>query len=284
LLTSRLPNTAVQLEEIVDLTFNPHQLDFDWRFSPASVAELGERIVPGQRLLLIGCPSLVQIAERKMSSGLLIERNPCHDESTKFLPVRADVRYYQARKKFNNAFDSAIFDAPWYPNEFLRWAGLALAYTRRGGTVSFTMWPEDLRPSAAREHHKIFGHLERVGHLERLGTLSYEVPLFERTSVEKTNPEPSFSREGLLFSLTKLSDHPLIPIHFRQSQIFWKRYRVGSHQFALKLNVKDRGKAADIHFDIPPFTLSNTSRRNRELGLVNVWASNNVAATVTSCI
>jgi hypothetical protein len=152
----------------VDLTFNPHQLDFDWRFSPASVEKFGECIIPSQRLLLIGCPSLVQFAESKISSGLLIERNPYHNESKKFLSIRADIRYYQARKKFNNAFDAAIFDAPWYPDEFLRWAALALAYTRRGGVVSFTMWPEDVRPSAVQEHHQIFGHLERVGRLERL--------------------------------------------------------------------------------------------------------------------
>lgn len=268
----------------MDVTFNPHQLDFDWRFSAASVEEFGNRIVPRQRLLLIGCPSLVEIAESKTASGLLIERNPYHVGSTNFSSIRADVRYYQARKKFSNAFDAAIFDAPWYPDEFLRWAGLALAYTRLGGVVSFTMWPDDVRPSAVRERHQIFEHLERVGRLRQLGSLSYEVPHFEQTSLEKSNPGKSFTREGLLFSLTKLSDHPLITIHFRRSKIFWKRYRVGSQQLALKLNGNDRAKASNIDFDIPPFTLSNTSRRNQELGLINVWSSNNVAARVVDPI
>jgi hypothetical protein len=260
--------------------FNPHQLDFDWRFSSTSIHAIGEHALSCRNLLLIGCPSLMEPAEARISYGMLIERNPYHHSTLKFEMLRTDVRYHQHRSKFANLFDTTIFDSPWYPEEFLQWASLALSYTKKGGSIFFVLWPVDVRPTGQEEHNRIFDRLERVGSLERLGIVSYEIPPFEKASLREKNSEVNFTREGFFYCLTKRSDLLLPPIDFRESQIVWKRYRVGSHQLALRINPNERRRGRSGLFEIEPFILSNTSRRNGEISTINTWLSNNVAARV----
>jgi len=124
----------------------------------------------------------MEAASPKIDSGLLIERNPYHVPTDKFSLVRADLRFYAPRQKFAGAFDATIFDPPWYPDEFLTWARLALSYTRQGGSIFFLLWPEDTRPTAKAEHAKMFQALEAVGSLQFLGTINYELPPFEIAS------------------------------------------------------------------------------------------------------
>lgn len=260
--------------------FDPHQLDYDWRFSSTAVYSISDKIASNSKLLLIGCPSLVQAVEHRISSGLLIERNPYHAGSEKFQSLVTDVRFYDPRAKYSQFFDAAVFDAPWYPAEFVRWLYLALAYTRLGGKILFVLWPEDTRPSAPMEHRRILRLLQRVGNLDCLGTVSYDIPAFEVASIKKATREQNFSREGVLFSLTKLSNLPFQIPSFPMSSAIWKRYRLNSHQIALKLNSCERLNVPSVNFTAPPLVLSDTSRRNREVKAANVWASNNVIARI----
>jgi hypothetical protein len=268
------------MREFVGVMFDPHQLDFDWRFSSTSIHAIGEHTLPCQNILLIGCPSLMEQAESRISFGMLIERNPYHHGRPKFKLLRTDVRYHQRRLRFSNLFDATVFDSPWYPDEFLRWASLALSYTKIGGSIFFVLWPVDVRPTGQQEHKRIFDQLERVGSIEHLGIVSYEIPPFEMASLRERTPDANFTREGLFYRLTKQSDSPLPPISFRESQIIWKRYRFGPHQLALRINPNERHRKRRDLFEVEPFVLSNTSRRNSDLSNINAWVSNNVAARV----
>jgi hypothetical protein len=262
--------------------FDPHQLDFDWRFTNTSINTIMQHVGRLDRLLLIGCPSLMNVAALNISNGLLIERNPYHDCCEKFSIIRADARYYTARAKHRNGFDAAIFDAPWYPNEFLRWADLALSYVHRGGRVLFVLWPESTRPTAKCEHEKILSVLREVGSLEQLGRVSYRVPHFEEVSLELNPASRNFQREGLLFSLQKNIDAPLPKVEFRRSQNAWRRYQISGQQLAIKIYPSVKGRAQSSKFEIEPHVLNNTSRRNAELQLINAWGSNNVVARLNN--
>jgi len=258
--------------------FNPHQLDFDWRFTAASIFMIGEKVAPAAKLLLIGCPSLMHSTADKISSGLLVERNPYHRTLKKFGLLKTDVRFYRPRKKHAASFDAAIFDSPWYPDEFFSWANFALSYTRKGGSIFFVLWPEDTRPTGKDEHRRIFGLLRRIGPLKNLGAVSYELPPFELASLQLKARAINFRREGLLYSLTKTSDELLPTVQFKKSQTIWKRYRISSHQFALKVNPNEVDQLATCKFLIDPHVIDSTSRRNEELQDINIWTSNNVVA------
>lgn len=264
----------------VGAEFNPHQLDYDWRFSSTSLYAISEQIPRCENLLLIGCPSLIPVAEPKASAGLLIERNPYHSGSAKFTTLRADLRYHRPRTNLRNSFDVTVFDAPWYPAEFLRWSSFALSYTKPGGLIFFVLWPEDTRPTAKQEIEKLTQRLDAVGKLRSLGVVSYRIPPFEMASLNRKDNAQNFSREGLLYSLEKASDLPLQAIRFKESETFWRRYRISSHQLALKLNPAHLVARQTTCFDVEPFVLSNTSRRNNEIALINAWASNNVVAKI----
>lgn len=266
--------------DVSQALFDPHQLDFDWRFSSTAAYAISDKIASNSKLLLIGCPSLIPAVQHRISSGLIIERNPYHANSEKFESLVTDVRFYDPRAKYRQFFDAAVFDAPWYPAEFVRWLDLALAYTRVGGKVLFVLWPEDTRPSAPMEHRRILRLLQSAGELDCLGTISYEIPPFEEASIRKATHEQNFSREGILFSLTKLSNLPFRIPSFPKSSAIWKRYRLGSHQIALKFNSCERWNTTSINFSELPHVLSDTSRRNKEAKSANAWASNNVVARI----
>ena len=211
-----------------------------------------------------------------VTSGLLLERNPFHAAEVNFSMVRADVRYYSARSKFRGTYDAAVFDAPWYLDEFFRWADLALAHVRKGGRVFFVLWPEDTRPSGSQEHELIFSALQSFGSLDRVAVVDYDTPPFEAASLSSSGRHRSFKREGVLYSLVKKNEGMLPKVDFFKSGSIWRRYLISSHQFAIKISPKVSSKLSTSNFEIEPRILSDTSRRNTEISRVNAWASNNV--------
>ena len=256
---------------------NPHQLDFDWRFTDSSIFAISERIGRCENLLLIGCPSLMETSYSKISAGLLFERNPNRAPVEKFRVIRDDIRFYEARSHYSGLFDTAVVDAPWYPNEFLCWIKLALAYTKRGGSILFVLWPETTRPTSKEEHHFIFSVLNKIGDIKALGTVSYDAPPFELASLRGAEHSPNYSREGLIFSLIKRTDSFTAVTSFKKSEAVWRRYELFSQQLAIKLNPSELGRPKSPDFVIEPFVLANTSRRNPELQKINIWTSDNIA-------
>lgn len=166
----------------------PHQLDFDWRFDLASRGLLGECAADDENVLLLGCPSLVETLESQKHKGLLLERNPIHLGTSKFKVQYSDLRYFDTRAIINAEYDLAILDAPWYPADLCNWINLALGLVRDRASIIFVLWPESTRPSAKIEHAQIKASLDSVGLLTRVGSISYEMPLFEKESIETIGP------------------------------------------------------------------------------------------------
>lgn len=136
-------------------TFEPHQLDCDWRFSPQSQTEIAERLAGAKSVALLGCPTVAAPLERSGQGGILIERNPNYEKIRGFEIVRADLRFYSINEQMVGAFDAVLADSPWYVDELLRWVDVGLSLAKLGGSVFFILWPESTRPTAREERESI---------------------------------------------------------------------------------------------------------------------------------
>jgi hypothetical protein len=260
-------------------TIEEHQLDYDWRFAEASGNELSEYAGSADNVLLVGCPSLAPRLVRRARKVLLVERNPnyaCDDESIRV--VYADLRFDSPA--LAGHFTQAFVDPPWYPQELLHWINFGLSQIEIGSFVFFSLWPESVRPSAREEHRKILSAMSKVGRLVQLGDITYELPLFERKALQAAGQAAS-KREGLLFRLTKQSHHLLEVPRFQKTRSEWWRFSLSEEQLAILVSPVVEQKSDEL-FEIAPFTLADTSRRNSNLPNINIWTSKNCVARLTN--
>ena len=255
-------------------SFQPHQLDCDWRFDFDTQSRIAKEAAGADRVVLLGCPSLMNVLGGKVEIGVLLERNPNHDSINGFAVYHCDLRDRSTMPRMPYTFDLGIVDAPWYVDDLLTWLNLALSVVDFGKDVLFVVWPENIRPSAPEEHQRIWSALKTVGEIEHLGTVSYDAPLFERLTLQQAG-RPRFLRTGLLVRLTKRHFQPLAPEMSRGPAI-WKRFGIGETQVAIRVTA-----AADVNSDAfalsgEPFVLPTTSRREPSLKRINIWTSENV--------
>jgi hypothetical protein len=258
-----------------------HQLDYDWRFSRGSGVQFADYAKPSGNILLVGCPSLASMLGELGCSGQLIERNPNYvSGSENFSVVYADLRFNFPTLRESGRFNLSIVDPPWYPHELLHWTNFGLSQVEVGGSILFTLWPESVRPSARSEHRQVLTAMSKVGQLEHLGNVSYQLPLFERETLDAVDQSPS-QREGLLFRLTRENSQLLDVPSFQRSSSEWHRFTLSREQVAVRVSPSDCQTASDDLFEIEPFTLKSTSRRAPILPSINIWTSKNRAARLS---
>jgi hypothetical protein len=210
--------------------------------------------------------------------GQLIERNPNYViEDKNFKIAYADLRFERPSLVGEGRFSCAFIDPPWYPQELLHWINFGLTQVETGGGVIFSLWPPSVRPTALDEHRQILGAMSRVGRLEQLGTVSYQSPPFERRSLQVSG-QSAFERKGMLFRLTKDSHRFLDVPEFQKSASEWLRFTLSGEQLAVLVGSEGDQSARDKLFEIEPFTLIDTSRRNVSLPAINIWTSKNRVA------
>jgi hypothetical protein len=255
-----------------------HQLDYDWRFSEETAMRLANLANSAGDVLLMGCPSLVRLLVDRGRSGQLIERNPNYiSEDKNFDVIHADLRFSAPSLVGVRRFSCAFMDSPWYPQELLHWSNFGLSQIEDGGTVFFTLWPTYVRPTALDEHDRILAAMSELGQLEQLGDISYQLPLFERSALQAAG-KSNCKREGLLFRLTKEGQQLLdVPV-FQRSASEWLRFTLSGEQLAILVGSEISPDEPDKLFEIEPFTLVDTSRRNSNLPSINIWTSKNRVA------
>jgi hypothetical protein len=261
-----------------NFSIEEHQLDYDWRFAEETGVRLADLANSAGSVLLIGCPSLAPILSGRGRRGQLIERNPNYVSNDKnFNVVYADLRFERPVLVGAGRFACAFVDPPWYPQELLHWTNFGLSQIENGGAVFFSLWPASVRPTALDEHRQILGAMSKVGRLEQLGTVSYQLPPFERRALQASAQSAS-ERKGTLFRLTKDSHQFLEVPEFQKSVSEWLRFTLSGEQLAILVGSGDRQNAPDKLFEIEPFTLTDTSRRNVKLPSINIWTSKNRVA------
>ena len=255
-------------------SFQPHQLDYDWRFDSDSQSRIADLAVGSQRVVLLGCPSLSNALADQVEMGVLLERNPNHYSTNQFTVHHCDLRDRTTLPQIPYKFDLGIVDAPWYIDDLLAWLNVALSAIDVGKTVLFVLWPESTRPAARTEHQIIWSALKSVGEFEQIGTISYDTPLFEKRTLQEAGV-PTFLRLGLLVKLTKRKSITLAA-KLNCGPGLWKRFGIGETQVAIKITAKADLDSDAFAFSGPPFVLRTTSRRDPSLAKINIWTSENV--------
>jgi hypothetical protein len=259
--------------------FQPHQLDYDWRFDANSQRQFVDEAAGSRRVVLLGCPTLMYALDRQVVDGVLLERNPNHRATNSFIVHHCDLREI-AVPKFPNKFDLAIVDAPWYLDDLFSWLNVALSAIDFEKPILFVLWPGHIRPTAQEEHQIIWAALENIGEIELLGSVSYDTPYFEKITLE-TAGQANAGRSGLLVKLTKRRDQRLVS-KVALGQGVWKRFQIDKAQFAIKIEIDPNatGEATSDPLALArePFVLPSTSRREPSLRDINLWTSENVVA------
>lgn len=262
-------------------SFQPHQLDYDWRFSNLSAARIAGEAKSAGQILLLGCPTLVAPLEQLDRRGALVERNPNYMPTTGFKLIRADLRFERPEDSHDPSYNLCIIDPPWYPQEFLSWMKTGLSMIQPGGAVLFTLWPLGIRPSSSSEHRAIFEALSAIGPIEELGNVDYQLPPFEEMTLHEAEQSPP-KREGLLFRVRKQTEEPLLVPPFVGSRSTWLRFTISGEQVAVKIDEHSKSSSDGWLFHTEPLVLRTTSRRDPILSSINIWTSQNVVARLVN--
>lgn len=235
-------------------------------------------------ILLLGCPSLVATLGHLGRRGSLIERNPNYlSPSDGFDVINIDLRFGMPKLAGEYRYDLCVIDPPWYLHEFIRWMNIGLSQINLGGSILFSLWPETVRPSAKHEHSSIFEALSGVGRVETIGKTVYRLPAFEEVIFAATRLLPP-QREGLLLRLIKQTEHLLDDSPFPFTGSEWFRFTLSGEQVALKVCAQEQQFVNTYEFDLAPFVLKSTSRRDPILPHINIWTSRNRVARLHSPI
>jgi hypothetical protein len=251
----------------------PHPLDFDWRFTATTAAELAERVRSSQ-CLAVGTPSVAEVLGNQ-SQITLVDRHPVqlYANHVSLDPSRDPP--------IRGGFQTAVIDPPWYPDVYMRWLSWAANVAGRGALMWVTLWPTDTRSTAEAERSMI---LTWAAHWATVtlhsGVLRYRTPLFEVEALRSTGTRSRAPRTGDLVELRVHDIPPLLPAISAGST--WARFVLGDYQLALRLRPED--KLTTVSIQRHPFARGwqwpSVSKRANGRDEIDLWSSRNEVAIV----
>lgn len=167
-----------------------HPLEYDWRFTAETAAELvarlGRATGAGQTIGYLGAPAAFTLATRELPGRqhVLLDRNPRW-----LVPPSGRARIISVDLLRDPLpaleLDAAVLDPPWYPEYHDAFLWTAASLLRPRGVVLVSFPPLAMRPGVALEREEILRNAVRVGllveHYEPL-LLRYATPPFERAA------------------------------------------------------------------------------------------------------
>lgn len=273
---------------------SPHPLDFDWRFTAASTADLWELahawLPPRGTALLLGTPSLFEAA-RRGSSGtpgvrhVLVDLNTpepdAHEREagletfTRDLcrdPLPGDIQA-----------DVVITDPPWYAPETRAFLWAAAALCRAGGGVLACLPGLGTRPGMERERAALLRWADRTLGLEccelRARALRYDSPPFEQNAWRAAGLSgvPGDWRTGdLTIFRRRLGAGSLPPRPSGPWQPRWQSLKIWGVPLRLRPGSPKAGFADPslVHL-LPGDVLPSVSRRDPRRRRVDLWSGGN---------
>lgn len=261
----------------------PHPLDYDWRYSQASVQAFAELLPVSQGVLAVGAPSLARHLERAGREVRLVDRQPfqCVDNHRV-----ADI---DAPTPLEKGFQTAVVDPPWYPADVRTWTAWAGNCVGRDGSLFVTVWPSGTRPGDRDEYEQLLTWMAAWSEVSEHGLKpTYEVPSFEvAASLSASGGGLSMSpRIGRLLHL-KVSAPCAVPAS-RPKEVLWHRFVFNEYQIAVRTA---REGNAQPHFERLPnvegWNWPFVSRRAPGRDLIDVWSSQNeiaISATTSALV
>lgn len=276
-------------EKILGAALEPHPLDYDWRFTPATSERIGSLLPKQGATLLLGTHSVVPFVPKSdPDSVVLVDWNPLIAESTKSHFV-ADLRHEEFSIPAGMGFSAVVIDAPWYPDDLFAWIGHAIRYLDVGGLMLVVLWPENTRPTASRERQEILEFLSGIGRTAVYTEfVRYTTPPFERIALTHAGvPVGPEWRSGDLVAVRL--DNRIVPPQVRpstDSAAQWCRFSIDSRQIAIRTSRFN--SAESVAPTLTPianadgWVLPSVSRRDPRRPFIDIWTSRGFAAQATN--
>jgi hypothetical protein len=261
---------------IVHQSPEPHPLDFDWRYTPDTIATLSKMLPVEGPVLAVGAPNLARHLSTMGRNVMLIDRQPMQ-QVFQHLAIDIDVS-----TPLLTGYRAAIVDPPWYVQHVRCWLAWTANCLGVDGEILATIWPAGTRPDGEMEHQFVMEWLSQWATAQQSSfSPTYETPIFEQhAEIVATGGELSRSpRRGRLLSI-RVKKLPKIPSLEEQPRQ-WLRFVLNDYQLALRMH-PENGEPLEVlpHPQAIGWTWPFVSRRAPGRGNIDLWSSRNEVALV----
>ncbi len=261
----------------------PHPLDFDWRFTNATLRSLSDELLEaGSRRTILGAPSLwLSLRDRKPStSPCLFDANPLIVRSVSDIKAQEVSITNLLADPFEVVTSDIVFaDPPWYPEHLkaFSWVGSSLLDAR--GVLYLSVPPVGTRPGVERERAELLSWTNKLGLTPRCirsGALGYAMPPFERAALSAAGILPFVPhdwRRGDLIVFERTGD-----IQVSRPQVHdkpWSERTIDGIRIKIDVSAPAPGTEPNLVSVIDGDVLPSISRRDDRRGAVHVWTSGN---------
>ncbi|TIS71220.1 MAG: hypothetical protein E5X11_01990 [Mesorhizobium sp.] len=254
----------------------PHPLDFDWRYSAASVQAICGLVSSEATVLSVGTPSVSRYLDLASRDSILVDRQPFQNVSKHIVAEVGEVTL-----KIQKSI--AVLDPPWYPAEAKRWLAWAASVVGQGGQILVTLWPEHTRPTARAEREELARWVDGWGILDETGiAVDYLSPEFEQVAVRRPGGISSDgdARRGDLVSISVKSEPTMPPSHIEPGR--WIRFTINDYQLAIRDSPYSTGLSTVAQVPgAEGWTWPHVSRRARGRDSIGLWSSQNEVAVAS---
>lgn len=264
-----------------------HPLDYDWRFTAETSAELAARLDratgAGQTIGYLGAPAAFALAAQELPG----RQHVLLDRSARWPAPPSDrARIISVDLLLDSLptleLDAAVLDPPWYPEylDAFLWTAASLLRTRGVALVSFP--PLAMRPGVMAEREKILRNAGRAGlivdHDEPL-VLRYATPPFERAAFAAAGVRavPGDWRRGDMLTLRKTDDRAVERPAPAGCEPEWTFVEINGIPLATReLNAASESITSPlIEPAVPGAVLPTVSRRDPARADAVLWSSRN---------
>jgi len=285
-----LPHSENQASESFDDLPEAHPVDFDWRFTRATITDLAKRITPSatESVAILGAPTLYRYLVDSGINAWLFDKNPhivAHLRTAGYVSVtECDLLEFSAGTP---RFHWAMADPPWYVDHYEAFITAGRRLLLPEGRLLLSVLPRLTRPAASMDRFHILEFATNVG-LDLLevnpSVLHYVSPPFETEALRAEGLTINDWRTGDLFSFVTRS----YKLHTAKANQPGRADQWQSVQFGkTTVKIKREQPAEAEPFDYQPASpsgsirLRSVSRRSPVRSKINMWTSRNVALKIS---
>lgn len=267
---------------------SPHPLDYDWRFTDATVEYLlhkCEEVTPfHSTLVLLGTPSLLRVETETayQRSTVLLEANTMMTNCLSNTVLGSQIVECDLLRDAlpNLSAEAVVLDPPWYPEHIQAFLWDACQLCQMNGHILVSLPPIGTRPSIEREWQETLTWANQLGlqliHLEEL-SLSYLTPLFERNAFRITGIHcvPQDWRRGNLAIFARRASTNVPRPVVASPEKEWLEVNLSSVRIRVRPWFGSDFADPSLISITPNDVLTSVSRRDPRRQLADVWTSGN---------
>ena len=272
---------------------DPHQADYDWRYTSEARDELTKRLSPfiecESEIALFGAPTLflslsrlgVHVTLFDSSSSILADL-----KSSGFASGLFHHNLFDPLPDFGSKYEVIVADPPWYTPFHTAFVLRSSELLKEQGLLMLSVPPWLTRPSAITDRADIVAFTTKAGFsLSEIvpGALSYECPKFEQIDLSMQGIRCVSWRLGDLFIFRKVKEAlSSLKVSYPKDEPKWDEYRFG----LVKVKLRQRTSTTDSgELKIRPVSdegpyLGTVSRRFPLRRRIDIWTSDNIAYSV----